>query len=192
MAATNVVTEESWLTLKDSHKLYTKTWKAVGTPKARLIFIHGFSDHVNMNNDYLLAPLASAGITIYAFDQRGWGHSVQIPAQKGLTGPTEMVLDDITSFIRSVIAHDGDGALPLFLMGHSMGGAEVLHYATDGPPEVLKRFRGFITEAPFVALHPATRPWGLTVALGRLAGKVLPRMHTVSYTHLTLPTKRIV
>jgi len=179
MASSNVATEEGWLTLPDSHKLYTKTWKTSGPPKARIILVHGFSDHVNMYND-LLNSLASKGIQVHAFDQRGWGRSVQAPAQKGLTGPTENVLEDITSFIKSVTATDSDDAVPLFLMGHSMGGAETLMYAANGPPEVLRKFRGFIAEAPFVALHPSTRPWKSTVVLGRLAGKLLPHMHMVN------------
>lgn len=179
MASQDIAMSEDWVTFPDSHKLYTKTWKAAGSPKARLIFVHGFSDHINFY-DVLFPPLASQGIEVHAFDQRGWGRSVQAPAQKGLTGPTEKVLDDMTFFIKHVIEkHGGDGA-PLFLMGHSMGGAEVLHYAATGPPDVLNEFRGFIAEAPFVALHPSSRPWKSTVVLGRLAGKLLPHMHMVN------------
>lgn len=60
---------------------------------------------------------------------------------------------------------------PLFLFGHSMGGAEVLHYASTFPnPHI----RGYIAESPFIALDPKTRPWAITVTAGRMACKVMP------------------
>ncbi|KAK0820885.1 hypothetical protein LTR75_001204 [Friedmanniomyces endolithicus] len=174
----NVSTVEGWLTLPDSHKLYTKTWKAAtDPPRARLAVVHGFSDHCNQYG-ILFPTLAQQGIAVYAFDQRGWGRSVQEPAQKGRPGPTRQVMDDITTFIRSL--PDGEPRIPLFMLGHSMGGAEVLHYAATGPKDVLSGIRGFLCESPFIALHPAGRPSPITVTLGRLAGRVLPNRQMVN------------
>jgi len=62
-------TEEGWLNTADGAKLYTKTWKpAKGQLKARVAFIHGFSDHCN-NYPELFSTLARRGIAVYAFDQ---------------------------------------------------------------------------------------------------------------------------
>lgn len=69
--------------------------------------------------------------------------------------------------------------IPLFIMGHSMGGAEILHYASTGPSEILSQIRGFISSAPLIALHPSTRPFRATVLAGRLAGRVLPKFQLV-------------
>ncbi|KAK5013593.1 hypothetical protein LTR60_003787, partial [Cryomyces antarcticus] len=161
-------TQEGWHTTDDGAKLYTNTWKASGPPKARLVFIHGFSDHCNAYG-ILFPTLASHGIEVLSFDQRGWGRSVHPPAQRGLSGPTSRVLADITSFLRSVAPTPTCApAAPLFLMGHSMGGAEVLTYAAQGAPELRARLRGVLAESPFVALHPATRPFRATVLAGRL------------------------
>src|SRR5215469_8379904 len=103
--------------------------QAIGTPIARLVFIHGFSDHINAYG-ILFPTLATLGISTYGFDQRGWGRSVHSPSEKGLTGPTPLILSDTTSFIKSVLASsspdDDRKNTPLFLMGHSMGGAQVL------------------------------------------------------------------
>jgi acylglycerol lipase len=65
-------------------------------------------------------------------------------------------------------------------MGHSMGGAEILHYAAQGPSSLISQLRGFISSAPLIALHPATRPFRVTVFAGRLAGKILPRRQLVN------------
>ena len=112
---------------------------------------------------------------MHAFDQRGWGRSVHNVSQRGLTGPTSQVLADITSVISSQLST----ALPLFLMGHSMGGAEVLHYAARGPPDIRKQIRGYLVESPFIALHPSAQPNKLVVVAGRLAGRVMPRRQMV-------------
>lgn len=88
---------------------------------AKIVFVHGFSDHCNAYHDLFL-NLALARIEVHAFDQRGWGRSVKTVSERGLTGPTSQVLDDITSILKSQLPT----SVPLFLMGHSMGGAEVL------------------------------------------------------------------
>lgn len=175
----NVQTEEGWLNTPDSQKLYTKTWiPPTSPPKARLVFVHGFSDHCNFYG-ILFPSLARQGIKVYAFDQRGWGRSVKEPSQKGLTGPTSQVMQDITTLCESVLRRREEQDIPLFLMGHSMGGAEVLVYAATGPQEVVSKIRGFLVESPFIALHPSAKPWKATVVLGRLAGRLLPHRQMV-------------
>ena len=54
----------------DGVELYTKTWKVSGdAAKARMLFVHGFSDHCN-NYPVLFDHLANQGVDVYAFDQR--------------------------------------------------------------------------------------------------------------------------
>ncbi|KAF2741515.1 alpha/beta-hydrolase [Polyplosphaeria fusca] len=168
-------TEEGWHTVEDGAKLYTKTWKTEGPAKARVVFLHGFSDHCN-NYDTFFYPLASKGIEVYAFDQRGWGRSVKKQADKGNTGPTKRVLDDITSFLKTVIP----SSIPLFLMGHSMGGGEILLYAAEGPAEIRKHIRGYLCESPFIEFDPKSKPNWFTVFFGRLAGRLLPHRQMVN------------
>lgn len=69
---------------------------------------------------------------------------------------------------------------PLFLMGHSMGGGEVLTYGAQGPSDTLRQIRGMLAEAPLIALHPSTRPWRGTVMAGRLAGRIAPHLKMVN------------
>ena len=171
-----VATEEGTLPLPDGVELYTKTWKPSLPVKTRLVFIHGFSDHCNFYAE-LFPALAQHGIKVYSFDQRGWGRSARTSAQKGRTGPTSQVMQDMTSFIQNLPADEKD--IPLMLMGHSMGGAQVLTYAATGPKDVLSTIRGFLVEAPYIALDPASAPWKITVATGRLAGKVFPNVQMV-------------
>ena len=142
---------------------------------AAVVFLHGFSDHCNRYNE-LHNNLANAGIVVYGFDQRGWGRSVKKPTDKGDSGPTTQVLADISSVIQSHLP----SPVPLFLMGHSMGGGETLLYAAVGPSEVKKQLRGFVAAAPLIRIHPNSEPNRITVFAGKLAGKWLPKRQMVS------------
>lgn len=135
--------------------------------------VHGFSDHINRYCD-LSSTLARAGIAVHGFDQRGWGRSVHKPSQRGLSGPTSTVLADIAAFIKTQLP----STVPIFVLGHSMGGGEVLTLAsTPAYDELVGQVRGWILEAPFIGFTPEEEPGMLTVASGRLAGKVMPHYH---------------
>ncbi|KAF7564789.1 hypothetical protein PtrM4_042230 [Pyrenophora tritici-repentis] len=51
--------EEGEFALPDGKQLYTKTFRTDGPAKARLVFIHGFSDH----GETITAPLARSKIS---------------------------------------------------------------------------------------------------------------------------------
>lgn len=139
--------------------------------------MHGFSDHVGRYYGFF-PHLASSGIAVYAFDQRGWGKSVARPADRGHSGPTAQVLSDIAAFITQAAIPAEPKGVPLFVMGHSMGGGEVLALASTPEYEesIVARVRGWVLEAPFIDFPAASRPGSLKIMAGRLAGKVLPRM----------------
>jgi len=68
--------------------------------RAKIIFVHGYSDHINRYDEFF-TYLASRGLAVHGFDQRGWGRSVTRPSQRGLTGPTRQVVADLAAVIRS-------------------------------------------------------------------------------------------
>ncbi|KAJ5679552.1 hypothetical protein N7462_007796 [Penicillium macrosclerotiorum] len=176
--------EEGTHKLPDGLEAYTKTWKSDGQPRAIIAFIHGFSDHCNAYYE-LFPTLASSGIEIRAFDQRGWGRTFKTPKERGNTGGTDVVLADIHSFLLSIVPHAAASNTPLFLMGHSMGGGEVLNYVLhpDSPyyqASPRPKLAGLLAYSPLVALHPSTRPFRITVAAGRLTARLFPRMQRAS------------
>lgn len=183
----SVEIKEGWFSPDSSARLYTKTWiPPSGTDiRARLVFVHGFSDHCNAYY-HLFPDLATRGILVYAFDQRGWGRSAPEKGQRGNSGPTSTVLADISSFLNHINASSipsttgQASATALFLMGHSMGGAEVLLLSLlHSHPQPLPRISGILLEAPYIAVHPASQPNALKVMVGRLAAKVLPKYQLV-------------
>jgi len=141
---------------------------------AKLVVVHGFSDHVGRY--YGLFPsLAGRGVAVYGYDQRGWGRSVRQPRDKGRTGPTEQVIAELASFIREQLAAAPQHA-PLFVLGHSMGGGEVLTLMADASytDSVLTKVRGWLLEAPFIGWPAGEEPSALKIFLGRLAARILP------------------
>ncbi|KAI1469977.1 alpha/beta-hydrolase [Daldinia caldariorum] len=171
----------------DGVSLHTKSWLPSGPPKAKLVVVHGFSDHIDRYYD-LFPSLARRGIAVLGFDQRGWGRSVRRPSDRGRSGPTATVLADLAAFIRerafassSADRNDSDNDdVPVFLLGHSMGGGEVLALAsTPAYDDIVARIRGWILEAPFLGFAPAVQPRRLTVLSGRLAARVAPHFPLV-------------
>ncbi|RYP00129.1 hypothetical protein DL763_001058 [Monosporascus cannonballus] len=160
--------------------LHTKTWEPEGAIKAKMIMVHGFSDHVDRYYGFF-PYLAGRGIAVYGFDQRGWGRSVRRPADRGRTGPTATVLADMAAFIADRLAAAPADA-PLFVLGHSMGGGQAMALASspDPAPAALgARVRGWVLEAPFLGFAPELQPSRLTVAAGRIAARLAPGFQLV-------------
>jgi acylglycerol lipase len=62
--------------------------------------------------------------------------------------------------------------LPLFLVGHSMGGGVVLTYGYAGTHRA--RLAGFVVWSPMINFAPESRPWSLVTAVGKLAARLAP------------------
>lgn len=152
--------------------------------------IHGFSDHVDRYYDFF-PYLAGRGIAVYGFDQRGWGRSsAGARGARGKTGPTARVLADMAAFVEQTLSspvesgddnnNNNNTPLPLFLLGHSMGGGQALALAgTPAYAALASRVRGWVLEAPFLGFAPELQPHWLTVAGGRLASHLIPGFHLV-------------
>ncbi|KAK3177742.1 hypothetical protein K4F52_009493 [Lecanicillium sp. MT-2017a] len=164
--------------------LYTKTWTPTGPVKAKLIFVHGFSEHINRYNDFF--PLLNEhGIQVLSWDQRGWGKSASKKSDKGLTGPTSLVISDVAAFIEQHLP----STAPVFIMGHSMGGGEILTMAGDAKyDKIVSQIRGWILDAPFIGFAPDEVPSSIKISLGRFVGRLLPKQqlkHVVPPEHLS-------
>ncbi|KAJ1329155.1 acylglycerol lipase [Microdochium nivale] len=160
----------------DGVSLHTKTWLPDGEVKAKLIFFHGFSDHIDRYYDFF-PSLAKHGIASYGLDQRGWGRSTPSKAHWGRTGPTTRVLADMAAFIRSQLPSE----VPVFVAGHSMGGGQVITLAsTPEYEELVGQVRGWLLESPFIGFAPELKPYWFTVMFGKLAAMIMPNKQMVN------------
>jgi len=124
---------------RDGLDLPLRHWDA-SKPRAVLVALHGMSDYSNAFA--LPAPWwAEQGITVIAYDQRGFGAS----PHAGTWAGGDAMRHDLADAVDAARARYP--GLPVFALGQSMGGAVVLSsLAGDRPPRV----DGAILVAPAV------------------------------------------
>lgn len=123
----------------DGAHLPLRIWEAAEA-HAVIVGLHGFNDYSNAF-DMPGRWFAERGITVYAFDQRGFGRA---PGRGLWAGEARMAddLDAVVALVRA--AHPG---LPVYLLGESMGGGVAMRaFAASQVPEV----DGVILAAPAV------------------------------------------
>ncbi|WWC89281.1 uncharacterized protein L201_004202 [Kwoniella dendrophila CBS 6074] len=195
MSSDQVVVTEEWVLGPENTPFYTKRWAPKNEePKACILFVHGFAEHINRYDTFfnqLSSPPYSLHIT--GFDQRGHGKTSYEPLSststqvskwkeegkhvklekntKRRTGGWAKVFPDIEWFVKRESQLATILNKKLFLYGFSMGGAEVLAFATRSQappsPESVELLSGIISGGPLIRQSkPAS---GLQVKAGSLA-----------------------
>jgi len=112
----------------DGARLALTAWEAEGEPWAVIVAVHGMNDYAEAFT--LAAPIwAEAGVTTYAYDQRGFGRS----PGRGVWAGSALMAEDLRTACALVRARH-PGAV-LAVVGESMGGAvAVSAFSSDRPP----------------------------------------------------------
>lgn len=142
-------------------ELFRRSWRPE-SPTAALINLHGLGDHSALYAP-LTEQLAATGIAVHGLDLRGHGRS---PGQRAYVDRWDDYLDDLTVFAAWVT--EREPGLPLFLLGHSLGGLIALDCAIRRG----KHYSGIIAAAPplgEVGVPP------VLMALGKMLARVWPR-----------------
>ncbi len=137
---------EEMITSFDGTKLYFKK-ETVDSAKAAAVIVHGLCEHQG-RYDYVAEQFHKADISTYRFDHRGHGRS---EGERTYYQDFNELLDDTNVFVDMAIA-DNPG-LPVFLIGHSMGGFTVSLY---GSKYQKKGLRGIITSGALTRDHAGT------------------------------------
>lgn len=104
--------------------------------KAVAVIAHGLCEHQG-RYDYFAELFHKAGIGTYRFDHRGHGRS---EGERTYYEDFNELLDDTNVVVDMAIAENPE--LPVFLIGHSMGGFTVSLYGAKYPD---KKLRGIVT-----------------------------------------------
>ncbi|TIB39543.1 hypothetical protein E3P86_01090, partial [Wallemia ichthyophaga] len=101
---------------------------------------------------HIFPQFAGAGYKVFAFDQRGFGRSTHEKIGNPKPGLTnwKLALGDIQNLIFKF--SEQNVGLPLFLMGHSMGGGLTLGALTRNPHLKLPELKGAIAMSPLIRL----------------------------------------
>ena len=110
-------------TTRDGIELPLYRWPAAGVRRATVALLHGLAEHAG-RYAALASKLNAAGIELLAIDLRGHGGA---PGKRARIERFDDYLLDVEALLNAA-ARDG---APLFLMGHSMGGAIAALYAVE-------------------------------------------------------------
>jgi acylglycerol lipase len=147
---------------KDGTKLWRRHWAPTAPEKGVLIIQHGLRDHSD-NYDHLARRAAAAGFSVWAMDLRGHARSA---GPRVAPDPWLDYVADMDQFVGIVAAAEPNQ--PIFLMGHSMGGAIVaLEVVLSRRP-----IAGLILSAP--VLNLGVPP--MLVAAVRMFGVIAPSL----------------
>jgi alpha-beta hydrolase superfamily lysophospholipase len=147
-------------------RIFWRTWQP---PEARaaVVLVHGLGEHSG-RYQHVAAALVACGCAVYALDLRGHGRS---EGPRALVDRFANAVADIDALVNiAQRERRGHGVnAPIFLLGHSMGGALALRYAvTHG-----HKLAGLILSGPAVALDgapPLMRP------ISKLLSRVAPTL----------------
>lgn len=137
-------------------------------PRAVLLLQHGFGEYARRyvgRYGALIPNLLNVGVSVYAFDLRGHGRS---PGRRAVTDVETAVADHLAARRKLESL-----PLPLFLLGHSLGGIVTATSVTRDPSDL----RGVILSSPALLVTANL----LTRLLARAAAAVAP----------TLPVRRL-
>jgi alpha-beta hydrolase superfamily lysophospholipase len=146
-------------------RLYRQAWIPDGQPRGVVVLAHGLSEHSG-RYQHVAARLVGGGFAFEAYDQRGHGRS---------DGPRSFVeMDAVVADLDAQV--DAAGAahpdVPLFLLGHSMGGLIATEYAIREQ----RKLSGLILSSPLAALEAASPVTRMTA---RVISLVAPRLGLV-------------
>lgn len=119
--------EAFWLTANDATQLYVNHWSSDGQPKAIVMIAHGMAEH-SQRYARFAQSLAEQGISVFALDQRGHGHTATVgtlgyfASERGW----DLVVNDLSCLNHHIRIHYPN--TPIFLLGHSMGSYVALAY----------------------------------------------------------------
>jgi acylglycerol lipase len=146
---------------------YWQSWLPRDTSRAVIVVVHGIHEH-SARYAHVGVRLAAAGYAVYAADHRGHGRS---DGRRANIERMALILDDLRSFVG--FAAERHPGLPLFMVGHSLGGLIALHYALEcGALEcgALECGAGSTSLAGLVVSGPAVTATAGSALARRLAG----------------------
>ena len=122
-AAAGVENEQGKFEGAEGLSIFWQSWRGPDQPRAVVVLVHGAAEHCGRYG-YVVERLVPAGFPIFSMDLRGHGRS------EG----DRMVIDRMANAVADIDqlvtrAREEVPGVPLFLLGHSMGGAIALEYA---------------------------------------------------------------
>ncbi len=130
------------------------------SPKAVAVLVHGYGEHMG-RYQHVVEALVKHGYAVYGIDHRGHGES---EGSRALVERFEYFVGDLRLLVQQ--AHSAHPNLPVFMIGHSMGGLIAFHYAVQFQSELA----GLVLSGPLLQSDAAPH----LKRIARVLGKVAP------------------
>jgi acylglycerol lipase len=133
-------------------EIYWRAWLPDGDPRAVVVIAHGAGEHSG-RYAHVAQRLVDEGYAVYAIEHRGHGRS---QGPRALIDRIDNAVADLDKLV--VLAGDSHPRVPLFLLGHSMGGTIALSYTLAHQ----QRLSGLVLSGPLAALEAVPAPLRMT------------------------------
>lgn len=135
---------------------------AKGSPRGVVVVTHGIRDHA-LRYESFARKLTEQGFAVHAQDLRGHAHSGG--ERQRFDSMAQMVADTDLVVSRAMQRHPG---LPIFVLGHSLGGLITTAYAQNHADKV----RGVVLSG--AALKPPSSVSSFEIGVARFIGSIAP------------------
>jgi acylglycerol lipase len=142
-------------------EIFWQAWTPAAAIRAVVLLAHGASEHSG-RYAWVAERLVDSGYALYAPDHRGHGRS---DGRRAVIDRLDRAVQDLDT--TRALASERHPDVPVFLLGHSMGGALAIEYAL----RYQERLAGLALSAPLAALETASP---VTRAIGALLSAVAP------------------
>ena len=153
---------------RGSSRLYRQSWLPDGDTRAALLLVHGLGEHSSRYR-HVASTLTQRGFALHTLDHYGHGKS---DGHGGHVPRFSVFLDGVTALLDDVKKTSGD--LPLFLLGHSMGGLITARFLMTRQDE----FRAAALSGP--AFKSDEAPPAFVLWLNRLLSALLPTLPMIA------------
>jgi len=131
-----------FLAVKDGTRLRTVSWPSEEGCRGIIVLVNGHREYIEKYFEFI-SDFLKRGFAVYALDNRGQGMSDRpLPDRtKSYIKNFDYFSNDLNEYVTKIVMNDPRAKeLPLYLVGHSMGGHICLRYLHDFPGYVSKAF----------------------------------------------------
>lgn len=153
---------------RGSSRLYRQSWLPDGDTRGAALLVHGLGEH-SSRYGHVASSLTERGFALHAMDHYGHGKS---DGHGGHVPRFSVFMDGVTALLDDVRKTAGD--LPLFLIGHSMGGLIAARFLLTGQHE----FRAAALSGP--AFRSDEAPPAIVLWLNRLLSALVPTLPMIT------------
>lgn len=159
-----MASENGTFTGPDGTEIFYQCWLPGKKVKGALVIVHGLGEHsgryMNLVNHF--EPL---GFSIYGLDHFGHGRS---KGPRLFVPRFDIYTDTLKMFVKKV--QEWEPSVPVFLVGHSMGGLIAAVYLLDHQD----RIKGAVLSGPAVKIPDHINPALCTAA--KMLSRIMPRL----------------